>query len=72
MTSGREVAFRYEGRDLRIADLGECWRVALDDRAAESPFLDKALAELLQLDTATAVALARRILETRGGGSVDA
>jgi hypothetical protein len=72
VTSGREVAFRHEGRELRIAYLGGRWRVAVDDRAAESPFLDKALAELLQLDTATAVALARRILETRGGGSVDA
>lgn len=72
MTSGREVVFRYEGRDLRIADLGGRWRVAVADRAAEAPFLDKALAELLQLDTATSVALARRILETRAGGSVDA
>jgi hypothetical protein len=72
VTSGREVVFRHEGRDLRIAELGGCWRVAVDDRASESPFLDRALAELLQLDTATAVALARRILETREGGSVDA
>jgi hypothetical protein len=72
VTSGREVVYRYEGRDLRIADVGGCWRVAVDDRASESPFLDKALAELLQLDTATAVALARRILETREGGSVEA
>ena len=72
MTSGREVVFRYEGRDLRIADVGGCWRVAVGDRESESPFLDKALGELLQLDTATAVGLARRILETREGGAVDA
>lgn len=68
MTSGPEVVFRHEGRDLRIADLGGRWRVAVEDRAAESPFLDKALAEVLQLDTATAVALALRILELRDGG----
>ena len=72
MASGREVVYRYEGRDLRITDLSGHWRAVFDDRAAESPFLDRALAELLQLDTATAVTLARRILETREGGSVDA
>jgi hypothetical protein len=71
VSSGREVVFGYEGRDVRIADLGGRWRVAAGDRAAEGPFLDRALAELLQLDTATAVALALRILEAREGGTVD-
>jgi hypothetical protein len=70
VASGREVVYRYEGRDLRISDLDGKWRVKVAERSAEARFLDKALAELLQLDTATAVALARRILEARGGDSI--
>ena len=68
--SRREVVYRYEGRDLGVSDLGGKWRVRAAERTAEARFLDKALADLLQLDTATAVALARRILEAREGDSV--
>lgn len=69
MGAGREVLVQHEGRELRVADLGEAWRVRVGGRTAEAPFLDKALADLLQLDTASAVALARRVLEARDAGS---
>jgi hypothetical protein len=70
VASRREVVYRYEGRDLRVSDLDGTWRVRVAERTAEARFLDKALAELLQLDTATAVSLARRILEAREGDAV--
>jgi hypothetical protein len=72
VSAAGEVVYRYEGRDLRVAEVEGCWRVALDERTAEARFLDQALRELLQLDTSSAVALARRILETPEGGAVDA
>jgi hypothetical protein len=72
MAGEKSAAYRYRGRELRVADLGGSWRVAMDGREVEDRFLDHALARLLGASSSSVLPLVRRLLEAEPGADLDA
>ena len=53
-----------------MSDLGDRWRVAIDDSVVEHRFLDHALAELLGESSSSVLGLVRRLLEAEPGSEI--
>jgi hypothetical protein len=58
-----QAAIPYRGGELEVCDRGEVWTVRLGELEESSPYLDFALAQVLDDDTARVHQLALKLIE---------